>query len=278
MIDKTKQQNTNQNAGGKNMYTKNVVWPNEFKELFTFLNIIKSHFKDFCVVHGQFRSRSNDLTCVVETYFGYFSEMDLIISDINALVKMLSTLDKRSEIDVTVDDKTVSFTDGYQNFKIDKLSQEYCDNKFLPVEELESIFPKEIESYKPLIKETLPKQVVCNINKVSRDFKVKTARFHHEEDNLNKGYILISSPTGYGSSVRSREYTIKLKEDLLTAMDKDHYFNISTFPYVFNKSDMTLDFKFFNDPNILAIIHYTKIEELSITIYARAAYTKNDNE
>ena len=44
MEDKTKQQNNNQNDGGKNMYTNSIIWPDEFKELLTFLNIDKAIF------------------------------------------------------------------------------------------------------------------------------------------------------------------------------------------------------------------------------------------
>ena len=84
---------------------------------------------------------------------------------------------------------------------------------------------------------------------------------------------MIISPSGYGSSNRSKEYTIILKEDLLASMDKDHYFNVTTVPYIFNKSEMTLDFKFCLEEDFLATIHHTSIGQLSITIYAKAAYT-----
>ena len=277
MNDKTQQQNTNLNDGGKTPYPNDVVWPDEFKEILTFLNIIKPHFNDFCVVHGQFRSRSNDSTFVVETYFGCFSEMDFIISDIKALAKMLSTLERQSKITVTTDDETVSFSDGYQHVKFDKLSQETCDNKFMSQEELDGIFAEQIDYDRPLIKETLPKAVVCNISKVSRELTANAVTFRHERGNLKKGCIVIKSSSGYGSAI-CKKYAVQLREELLTPMDKNHRFNATTLPYIFNKSEMTLDVKFFLEGNMLAAIHHTSIGQLCITIYTRSAYIEDEED
>jgi hypothetical protein len=201
--------------------------------------------------------------------------VDFIIGDIRLLVKILSVLSKKTKITVIVDDENVYFADGYQNIKIGRVSSKYCDNAFVPENELNDMFFKTIDSNKPLIKYTLPKSLVCNINKITDDIGAITIKFKHSEDDLSKGCIVISSGQDGGYA---REFKIELKKDLLSPMDKYHYFNFSRLPYIFNKSDMTLDFSFSINQNELSIIHHTTIDNLSITIYGRAQYLKSDNE
>ena len=279
MNQKTNQQQNinNQHHGGNNMAIKSVLWPDEFKDLLTFLRIIRTYVTDFHIVKGQFRTRGNDRTCVIETYFECFKDMEFAIGNINEFLRTLSYLDSRSHIEVTVDDQTVSFSDGYQTFKIVQVIKEYCDNKFMTIEELNDIFANKIDNNRALIKETLSKGIVSNINRVSQDLNTLAIIFTHQEENLNKGLMIISQ-SGYGSSNISKEFTIDLKEDLLTPMDKDHYFNVTTVPYIFNKSEMTLDFRFYLEEAFMAAIHRTSIGQLSITIYARARYLQREED
>jgi hypothetical protein len=251
-----------------------VLSKKQFKELYTFLNIIKSNFYDFCIVNGEFRSRNNSMVCVVETKFDYLKGMNLIIANIERFVKMLSALDKKTKITVAIANTKVSFSDGYQTVTFKNSPPDFCDNKFVTNNKINEILHNDIDKNKPLIKETLDKSIVHTIYKVSCDNYRETITFKHSENNLNEGKIFIS-PHGQNND-SDWEYTIKLKEKLLTPMDKDHYFSISNFPFAFNKSDMILNYKFFVDQNILAIVHDTKVDDLPITIYSRSAYTAHD--
>jgi hypothetical protein len=253
---------------------QSILSKGQFKELYTFIDIIKLDFLDFCIVNGVFRSRNNSHVCVVEANFDYLKGMNFIIANIKAFVKMLSALDKKAEITVAVDYKNISFNDGYQTVTFKNSPPDFCDNKFVTDNEINKILHDNIDKNKPLIKETLPKSIVHTIYKVSRVNNTETITFKHSENNLNEGNFLIS-PTGLNNA-SDREYTIKLKEKLLTQMDKDHYFSISNFPFTFNKSDMILNYKFFVDQNILAIVHDTKVDDLPITIYSRSAYIAHD--
>jgi len=248
-----------------------VLSKEQFKAFCTYLNIIKDDFGDLCVVNGQFRSRTNGKACIFETFFEYFMGMDFIIGDIRSLVRILSVLSKKTKITVTVDDENVYFNDGYQNIKIGRAPSKYCENPFVAENELNDMILKNIDSDKPLINYSLSRSLVCNFKKMAEEINVNKIKFMHSEDDLCKGRFVISS--GHG-----REYKHELKKDLLTPMDKDHHFNFSTLPYIFNKSDMILDFSFSVDQDILIIIHHTKIEKLSITIYGRGSYLKHDNE
>jgi len=258
------------------MSIQNVLSKEQFKELYTFLSIIKPYFEDFAIVQGQFRSRDDSLACIVETYFDCFNERDFAITNIKRLVKMLGTLSKTSDIAVTIDEETVSFADEYQTIRVDRLSENFSGNTFRTVSQLNDIFTDKIDANRPLIKETLPKSAVANINKVSREFGTDVVTIRHEADNRDRGYILIKNTNDSG--IRVQEYTIKLKENLLTTMDENHFFSFYNLPYNFNKSDMILEVNFFAEDEILGIIHKTKIDNLSITTYGRAAYLELDRE
>jgi hypothetical protein len=259
----------------KPMYTTTVLSKEQFKEFYTFLNIIKPHFGDLCIVNGQFRSRSNCLTCIVEAYFEYFNSIDFIIGDIKMFVKMLSALSKKTKITVVVDDENVHFSDGYQSVKISRGVPENCDNAFVTEDELNNLILEVIDSNKRLVKQTLPAALVYRLNRMAVDIGANRIKFKHLESDLTKGCIVVSS-SGIGDG-HERKYEIELKNNLLTTMDKGHFFNFFCLPYIFNKSDMNLDFSFSVDPNVLIIIHNTKVEALSINIYGRAPYL-NENE
>jgi len=263
-------------ASTKNTAIKTTLTRDQFNELLTFLKIIKQDFNDFCIVNGQFRSRTNNGAYVVETNFTYFDNMDFIIADITNLVEILSVLNKTTIITVAVNNREVCFTDGHQNLKFNNYTPHFCDNKFFPINALNEILFNNIDHNRPIIEEILPQTVVININKISRHTKADAITFKHTEGNLNEGNIVINNPVG-SKNIMTQGYTIKLKNRLLTPMDKDHYFNITSFPFEFVKSDMVLNYNFLLDQNILSIIHKTKVNELSINIYGRAPYL-NSNE
>jgi len=132
---------------------QSVLSKEQFKELYTFLNIIKQDFLDFCIVNGQFRSRNDSTVCIVEASFDYFKDMEFIITDIKMLAKMLSVLEKKAEITVAVDNTKVSFSDGYQTVTFKNSPPDFCDNKFVTDNEINKIFHDNIDKNKPLIKE-----------------------------------------------------------------------------------------------------------------------------
>ena len=189
-----------------------VLSKKQFKELYTFLNIIKPNFHDFCIVNGEFRSRSNSMVCVVEANFDYLKGMNFIVANIKAFVKMLSVLDKKTKITVAVVNTKVSFSDGYQTVTFMNLHPVYCENKFVTDNEINEIVHDSIDKNKPLIKDTLAKSIVHTIYKVSCDNYRETITFKHSENNLNEGKIFISphgqnNDSDWESTIKPVSYT-----------------------------------------------------------------------
>lgn len=264
----------------KPVQIKTVLSKEQFKEFYTFLNIIKNHFNDLGVVNGKFRARSNDKTCIVETEFSYFKGAVFSITDIKMLVKMLYALNKKTAITIVIDDMNVFFADGYQSVQVINANPGFIDNKFMTDEEMKKILDDNADVEKLLIKETLPKSVVCNIHKITRDFHKESVEVHHMRDDLKKGYFYISDRMGYGHAPNdnSREYTIKLKEPFLMSMKRDHFFNISSIPFIFNRADMALNYYLNKDESIVMTINNTKVDGLKIYVLTRAAYLEETEE
>jgi hypothetical protein len=250
------------------MNTTTQLSKGQFKDFYTFLTIIKQHCQDFPVVQGQFRSRDNSNHCIIETHLDFFNQMDFIIADIKFLAKMLSTLDKKQNIVVDVNDESVVFSDGAQSVHLKKCNEEFCGNKFVPMTEMDEIWGNEIDEDKPLVKELLAESVVSRINKVSHDFGVQVLRIKHEEGDPRKGYFLIKDE-GSSQSEERRKYVIGLKKEFLMPIKEGGNFVFSTLPYNFNKSDVLLKINFYRDSEILGIMHKAKIGNLSIAIYSR---------
>ena len=148
-------QDTLHQDSSKTIRTKAEISAKEFNDFYSFLNIIKSDFNDFCLVDGGFRARSNDLTCVVETGFSFFNGMHFNVVNCKLFIKMISALEKNTTITVEVTESGVTFSDHYQSIEMPSSLPEYIDNKYVTDEEMEKIFIENMDSEKLLIVETI---------------------------------------------------------------------------------------------------------------------------
>ena len=246
------------------------------KNFILFLKIIRPHFNELCIVNGVFRSRSNDRSTIVETGFSYFENIDFCIDDIKLLVKMLSTFDKKSDITVTTNEKYIIFTDGFKRAHVANANLEFIHNKFFSDEEMYERIFNNIDVDKPFIKETLPKAIVYNINKMTRDLYTNEILIKHKENYLNKGYLLMYNKKGIYDICNVDEYIIELKKEFLTPMNVNHHFWVVSLPFIFNKADMTLNYYIDRDRPIINAIYNTSIGGLRISIYGRSTLIEDD--
>ena len=252
-----------------------ILSKKKFKEFYTFLNIIKLHFYDLCIVNGAFRFLSNDRTSIVETEFGYFENLNFCIENIGRLVKMLSTLDKKTDITMTIVDNDIIFADSHQSVKIEKLESEFAYNSFISDEKMNDLFFNNFDRETPVIRETQPKAAICNINKMARELNADGILIKHREDNQNKGYLFISNQLRDYKPSKVREYVIELNNDFLIPMKKNHYFIITYLPFIFNKADMTFNCYIDRARPIIIGIYNTLVGNLAINIYGRSSLVED---
>ena len=264
---------SNEYNDAKPVYTKTLLSKEQFKEFYTFLNIIKLDFNDVSIINGKFRSRSNDLTCIVEAEFSYFKGIDLYIENIQIAVNMISKLDKKAAITILIDDMNVSFSDGYQSVQVKNADPDFINNNFITDKEMKEFFDDNVNDENLFIKETLPKYVVCNIDNIAENFNTHVIKVKHAQDDLSKGYFYISNQHGYNhtNKYKNRNHTIKLKEPFIIPMKNDQFFYIPSLPFIFNKAEMTLSYYLNKDRLIVTNIYTTTVGGLKISIFARSA-------
>lgn len=261
------------------MKTRSELTEDQFKDLYAFLSIIGTQFNDFTIVQGCFRSRTDDLTCIVETHFECFDGMDFGLSGIKAFVRMLSTIDKTSSVEVTMDDEFVFFADGQVIVDLKKIQGSFNDNPFVPDEEIKRIyFDQVVNEERSIIRETIHRSVVSNIGKMCRDLHTNVVTIRQQKGDPGRGYLVVEEKPGYGPSGSSRRYTVALKTGFLTPLKEGTRMHMSNLPYLFNKSDVTLEVKRCTDTEIVAIMHKAAVGDLSISSFGRAALMEDNDE
>ena len=110
--------------------------------------------------------------------------------------------------------------------------------------------------------------VVRRMNTTSRNLHSNCISIKPDENDLTKGFLYISD-----GPAKSIEFNTALKKPLITPLKKNHYFNLSVLPTLFNKDDIYLKCYLTNDQTILSI-YSTKINDLFVNIYSRSELIK----
>jgi hypothetical protein len=255
--------------------TQTELSASDFSDLLSFLKNIQPHFNDFCLVDGAFRSRTNNLTCVVETGFPYLGKMNFNFGTIKKSANMLSALDKKSKIVITVDNDRVIFADNSQEIQLPISNYEYLDNKYVSDEEMKNIFLEKIDPDRLFLRESMPKTTISNINKMLRELNTISIQVKHVENVLDMVCFQISEGNR-GSDVQN--YQIKLARPLLLPLKENQYFNIDCMPFEFCNDEISLNFYFTKEENLIHLFYDTVMNNLFVKIYARAALIEESME
>jgi hypothetical protein len=235
----------------------------EFKDFKSFLNIIKSDFNDFSLVGGAFRAYSNNRACIVETGFGFFSDMHFAICEIKEKTKSLSTLDKKTSITVTANNSNIIFEDYVGPIELSRSNPALSDNKFISDKEMIKTVLNNVDPNKLIVSEGIPKIAVRRIKTFSRKYSSDCICFKHDKNDLYKGFLsMVGRP-------EDSELQIEVKKPLSIPMKKNHYFSLEILPSIFNKDDMYLKCYFTNDQKIFAM-YSTKVNDLFVNIYSKS--------
>ena len=163
----------------------------DFKNFISFLNIIKSEFIDFCLVGGAFRARANNYSCIVETGFRFFSNMNFDIIKINEFTGSISKFDKKNSITVKVNNSSIIFEDNVGPIGFPRGIPAYLDNKFVSDKEMIETVLNNVDPNKLIVSEAIPKINVSRINKASGKLSSDYIYVKHDKNDLNKGFLSI---------------------------------------------------------------------------------------
>lgn len=154
-----------------------------YNEFLRCLSVLREVCNDVDIRGGFIRQRSNDN--------GSIFEMDVnpLVEDINMplsnlsekleLLKMFSD----EEVQIAIDDYSVSFIDRYSILKFDCPALEFLDNKFMGENELNNIFT--LDDEKIMVDYELPTTVTDRIRIVSKGFNVTTVQINFEGETIS---------------------------------------------------------------------------------------------
>jgi hypothetical protein len=248
----------------KTFRTESELSPEDFRDFKLFLNKIKFNFNDFSLVGGAFRAESNDRTCIVETGFGYFSNMTFNISEFKKFLKLFSKLDKKNNITVTLDSASIILKDSLGPIPVPNSNSESINNKFITYKEMNEKVISNVDPNKLIVSEGISKMIVRRMNTASRKLYSNCISIRQDKKDFTKGFLSIS-----GRADDSIVFQAKLKKPLIIPLKKNHYFNLPVLPTLFNKDDMYLKSYFTKDQNIFSVFS-TKVNDLFVNVYSRS--------
>jgi hypothetical protein len=73
-----------------------------------------------------------------------------------------------------------------------------------------------------------------------------------------------------------RGHPVGLEKGFLTPIREGVRINMTNLPYLFNKSDVTLEVRHCSDPEIAAIMHRAAVGSLSISTFGRSTFMEED--
>jgi len=240
-----------------------ILSQKDFKDFFAFLNLIRTECKDFSIENGTFRSRSNDRVWIIETELSFLKTVTFSLPNLKDLLKMISQIEKKNDIEIVIDEEKVIFKDHYQGLSIPHANQKFLDNEFVTRQELESIFHINTENL--FHSEYFPPEIVKKIKSIAKTLYAPSVRITHQEHNLNNGLLLI-----VGRSNDRSNYQLTLKEAFNTPMKPNHYFHIAINPFEVCKSGISINYYLSDDDIILHACHIIKINDLTIKFYGRS--------
>lgn len=154
-----------------------------YNEFLRCLSVLREVCNDVDMRGGFIRQRSNDNGSIFEM------DVNLLVEDISMplsnlsekleLLKMFSD----EEVQIDIDDHSVSFIDRYSILKFDCPALEFLDNKFMNENELNNIFT--LDDEKIIIDYELPTVVTDRIRIVSKGFNVTTVQINFEGETFS---------------------------------------------------------------------------------------------
>jgi len=116
----------------------------EYSDFLSFITNLKDICTDIDIRDGLVRQRSDDKTSVFEIDLSsILPGVDMALTDIKKKLELLKIFQGQDEVTVTInqDGQTCYiFSDGITSIKVLAPTLDFIDNKFMSVEELESIF------------------------------------------------------------------------------------------------------------------------------------------
>ena len=216
---------------------------------------------------GLIRQRSNDKTTVFEIDMTpLITDVDMPLSDIKKKLELLKTF---SGQDITLEfgDDYFKFSDQYSNLKFKNPTLEFMDNKFIPQEELESVFVMDEEEL--ILSTDLSNMITDRIRITTQTFNTAAIQVVFEGETAS-----------IRAATQAKDQFARFVGGLTTNVVLDECTaNLSTVPFSI-EHDTDVAFKMYKHPSqdITMNSFATTLGDIDVRIFARSTLVKDGDE
>jgi len=235
----------------------------DFGKLMRCISILKDKCNDAEIVDGFIRQRTN-------TYSSIF-EMDLnpLIGCVNIpmtclkqKIDILKTFNK-CDVELNIEDGYYMFMDQHSKIKFDYPNMNYIDNKYIPLEEYETMF--QINPEDLILEYDIEKVITDRIKKISQAFDITTVKIIFKN---NKASIVANS--------QSRDQEAEFLSDIEILNDLDCNANIIITPFIIDHDSSVKMSIYETDNNSCNCVFKTKISDVDISISCSSPLLEDD--
>jgi len=241
-----------------------------FEEFLRCLSILREYCSDADIREGIIRQRSNDSSSVFELDLtSILEDVSIPISGLKSQLDLLKMFVEH-EVTLTVNQPEKQgengwylFSDEYSSLKFEMAASEYLDNKFMPEDEIQSVFDLKEEDL--ILSTDISGFISERMKIVSGGFNITNL-----EVDIQGEEATISTKTQAG------DQTAKFIEGLVTDKVLECTSHMVITPFIIDH-DGDIVFKMYNiQPTVSGNIFTTSIKDIDIKIYTRSTLMDKD--
>lgn len=236
----------------------------EFFEFYRGLSILKDICNDVDIVEGVIRQRSNDKSCIIEIDMTpLLQQGNLPITQIKQKLDLFKIF-SGEEITVDMNESRYVLLDQYSSISFLNPNHDYIDNKFMDLDELNSMFTLSEENL--ILETTLTSEISERIKTITNSFNTSTLEV---EFNGETAQIICSTQAADQKAI--------VKKDIVTNSNIDEKTtNLVSIPFVTDHDgDMILQMYNIKD-NILINKFSSCVGGINYIIYSRSILISED--
>lgn len=240
----------------------------EYNDFLRCLTNLKEVCNDVDIRNGFIRQRSNDKTSVFEIDMTpILPNVVMAISDIKRKLDLLKTFSGQDVTLEIVDGEPgyFVFSDTFSSLKFISPSLQYIDNKFMSVQELESIFVMNDDDL--ILEHKLTTMITDRIRVITQSFNTDAIQVTFDGETA-----VIKAAT------QAKDQFAKFVDGIMmnVVIEKCSAL-LSTIPFSIDH-DVEVDFKMFKDPNQDISLNgfSTTLGDINLKIFTRSAIVKDE--
>ena len=230
----------------------------KYDEFIRCISLVREECDDLDIREGMIRQRTNDISAVFELDLDpLIPGLSLPLTNLKQKIDLLKCFCEQDEVEITVNERDFSFKDEYSILRFDTPNLEFMNNKFMPDEEMNSVF--NVDESELLL--------TCSIEKVISDrMRIITAGF-----NVNNIQVVFEgTEAAITTRSQSKDQHAKLVSGITAEREINAVTNIVAIPFVIDH-DGDMNFTMYNiQDNVCMNMISTSISDIDINVYCRS--------